>query len=253
VAADTRHRCRIPRSFAVATREVTEVEFRRFLAVNPKVSKRFFDREGRVASALKRYNPEEGGPAVTVSWHTAAAYCNWLSQQEGLPEEEWCYPRGVGESGEGWALQSGYLKRKGYRMPTQAEWEYACRAGAVTGRYYGRSAALLGKYGWYQANSGDRAHPVGVLRPNDLGLFDMLGNVAEWCLNRDVDVPAAQMRKDREDTEYQGGVASQVVYRGGAFSHIPSNVRCDVRRGRDPRARYTDVGLRVARTCGRGL
>jgi formylglycine-generating enzyme required for sulfatase activity len=249
VAADTRHLRTIPRSFAVATKEVTEAEFRRFLDSRPAIRKLFFDSEGRVLKVLKKYGPEAGSPIVAVNWHTAAAYCNWLSQQEGLPEEEWCFPRGVGESQEGTALSSGYLKRKGYRMPTEAEWEYACRAGALTDRYYGHSEALLGKYAWYQSNSSDRAHPVGSLRPNDLGLFDMLGNVAEWCLDRDIDVPAAQLRKPREDAEYQGGTARLLVYRGGAFSHIASNVRSDVRRGRDPSTRSTDVGLRLARTC----
>ena len=73
------------------------------------------------------------------------------------------------------------LERPGYRLPTEAEWEYACRAGAVTSRYYGRSVELLGKYAWYLQNSQDRAWPCGQLLPNELGLFDMLGNVYEWC------------------------------------------------------------------------
>jgi serine/threonine protein kinase/formylglycine-generating enzyme required for sulfatase activity len=246
--ADTRHQQTIPRSFAVATKEVTEAEFRRFLAANPKVRNLFFDPEGRVEKVLKRYSPKEGGPILTVNWHTAAAYCNWLSQEEGLPEEEWCFPRGVGESRKGMALPKGYLKRKGYRLPTEAEWDYACRAGALTSRSYGRSEELLARYAWYQGNSGDRAHAVGRLRPNDLGLFDMLGNAAEWCLNPEVDAPAEQLRKAREDTEYQGETAQLLDYRGGAFSHIASNVHSDVHRGRDGWVRSADVGLRVGRT-----
>ena len=77
------------------------------------------------------------------------------------------------------------LKRKGYRLPTEAEWEYACRAGAITSRYYGRSLDLLGKYSWFQANSRGRTWPCGERIPNDLGLFDMLGNQFEWCHNRE--------------------------------------------------------------------
>ena len=73
------------------------------------------------------------------------------------------------------------LKQPGYRLPTEAEWEYACRAGTMTSRYYGRSVKLLEKYAWYLANSQDHAWPCGRLLPNELGLFDMLGNVYEWC------------------------------------------------------------------------
>ena len=78
-------------------------------------------------------------------------------------------------------IPADVLQRTGYRLPTEAEWEYACRAGAVTSRYYGHSLDLLGTYAWYQANSRDHAWPCGSLLPNDLGLFDMLGNVYEWC------------------------------------------------------------------------
>src|SRR5437899_7797624 len=78
-------------------------------------------------------------------------------------------------------IRADALKREGYRLPTEAECEYACRAGAGTSRNYGLSTELLQKYAWYQANSEDRAWPSGSLMPNDLGLFDMLGNVHEWA------------------------------------------------------------------------
>ena len=81
-------------------------------------------------------------------------------------------------------IPADVLERKGYRLPTEAEWEYACRAGAITSRYYGDSIALLEKYEWYRANSPENARPVGSLLPNDLGLFDMLGNVFELCHNK---------------------------------------------------------------------
>ena len=85
------------------------------------------------------------------------------------------------------------LKRTGYRLPTEAEWEYACRAGAITSRYYGLSIDLLEQYARYQANSQDHAWPCGSLLPNDLGLFDMLGNVYEWCQDRYMLQHQAQM------------------------------------------------------------
>src|SRR5437763_263442 len=82
-------------------------------------------------------------------------------------------------------IPADVLQRKGYRLPTEVEWEYACRAGTVTSRYYGDSIELLKNYAWYVENGLEKAWPSGRLKPNDLGLFDMLGNVYEWCLDRD--------------------------------------------------------------------
>src|SRR5262249_9264774 len=113
----------------------------------------------------------------------AAAYCNWLSEWEGIAEEEWCYlPNKHGKYTEGMRLVPDYLSREGYRLPSEAEWGCACRAGAMASRYYGESEELLGKYAWYTRNSQDRGMlRVGSLKPNDFGLFDMLGNALEWC------------------------------------------------------------------------
>ena len=134
------------------------------------------------ASVLSRYSPDPDGPMIGPSWYTAAHYCNWLSEQEGLPKDQWCY---VPQRGRG--LRRGdddprrCLERTGYRLPTEAEWEYACRSGTVTSRYYGNSIDLLDAYARYQANSKEHAWTCGSLFPNDLGLFDMLGNMFEWC------------------------------------------------------------------------
>ena len=81
-------------------------------------------------------------------------------------------------------LKPNYLSLTGYRLPTEAEWEYACRAGAVTSWYYGETAELLTHYGWYRTNSPDQTQPVGAKKPNDRGLFDMHGNVFNWCQER---------------------------------------------------------------------
>src|SRR5262249_26118340 len=123
-------------------------------------------------------SPADEGPMILVSWFQAAAYCNWLSKEEGLDE---CYPP-LEKIGDGMQMPQGYLQRTGYRLPTEAEWEYACRAGAVTSRFYGTSEKLLGRYAWYRETTEDkRTQPGGLLKPNDLGLFDAYGNVWEWC------------------------------------------------------------------------
>src|SRR5262249_22445738 len=157
------------------------------------------------------------GPMIMVNWHYAAVYCNWLSEREGLPEAEWCYhvsPASV-------LGVAPRLDRKGYRLPTEAEWEYTCRAGALTSRHYGHSVARLGKYAWHRENAAERAHPSGRLRPNDLGMFDMLGNVAEWCQDGLAPYPPGNVIDDTEKLMKSALVQPLRVMRGGTFSRLP--------------------------------
>ena len=105
-------------------------------------------------------------------------YCNWLSEQEEIPKNQWCYePNERGRVRRGDEDPGRRPEASGYRLPTEAEWEYACRAGTMTSRYYGLSTDLLKRYAWYRPIAKIDAWPCGSLQPNDLGLFDMLGNV----------------------------------------------------------------------------
>ncbi len=241
---EMRHEKRVDRSFAIAAREVTVEQFLRFRKSHD------YDRV---------FSPSGDCPVNNVTWYDAAAYCNWLSEREGIAEEEWCYlPNKDGKYAEGMRPAPDYRRRAGYRLPSEAEWEYACRAGAATSRYYGEGEELLGKYAWYQGNSQGRGMlpagrlgvPGGRLKPNDFGLFDMLGNAAEWCQEPVAPYYPGPGGKPVEDVGDQRDVKDNDirVWRGGSFEEQASNVRSAVRFRNVPSFRTGDVGFRPVRS-----
>ena len=238
------HKRVIPRRFAIATKEVTVEQYKRFQQASP-------DNNDAAENDLKKFSPYLSGPMIVVTWYRATAYCNWLSKQERIPKEEWCYiPNKKGRYDEGMTIPEDVLERKGYRLPTEAEWEYACRAGARTSRYYGASMDLLGRYAWYLTTSQNQASPCGNLLPNDLGLFDMLGNVYEWVHDRYESYQPDQSRQIIDFINTSESINEKIprLLRGGAFSNPPANVRSAYRYWFRPSDRSIVVGFRLART-----
>jgi len=235
------HRRIIPRRFAISTKEVTGRQYQDFLEQNPKVYR----------LAIDKFSPDPTGPMNGMTWYEAAAYCNWLSKKEGLPKEQWCYePAEGGDYAEGMTIPANALERAGYRLPSEAEWEYACRSGTITSRYFGLSTDLLGSYARYQDNSQEHAWPGGSLLPNDLGLFDMLGNVYEWCQDA-----YARYQPGKDGVIIDHLILSESInekiprlLRSGSFLEPQALVRSAIRDRLAPQSRDSNYGFRPART-----
>lgn len=246
------HRERIPRSFAIATKEVTVGQFQRFLDDNPEIKRRAHaagQRDPtRTGPTLTRLKLDDDCPQVMMTWFEAAQYCNWLSKQEGIPEEEWCYPS-LDQIKEGMQLPKDYLHRTGYRLPTEVEWEYASRAGATTSRFFGSSEELLREYAWYTSNTfNERPWPVGQLKPNDFGLFDVYGNVWEWVGNWYKRELTDGVREDTEDAVLIVSKDYERPRRGGSYTYSADFLRSAYRNHYIPDERRDSVGFRIART-----
>jgi formylglycine-generating enzyme required for sulfatase activity len=136
------------------------------------------------------------------------------------------------------------LKGPGYRLPTEAEWEFACRAGTTSRYFFGDGRSELGGYAWYNANSGGMTHPVKGKRPNAFGLYDMHGNVWEWCW----DWHLIEYYRNSSVVDPRGPErATAKVGHGGSWGHDPNGCRSAVRHFTGPGTRDGNLGFRVAR------
>jgi eukaryotic-like serine/threonine-protein kinase len=232
--SETQHRCRIGRRFAISAHEVTKAQYRAFQqsVKSPLLAD---------LPLLRRVNPTEDSPQTAMAWYDAAHYCNWLSEQQGIRREQWCYkPTKPGEYGPGMTARDRFWELKGYRLPTEAEWEYACRAGTVTSRYFGSSEDLLPQYGWF---GHEWALPIATLKPNDWGLFDMLGNANEWC--------SPYNRADPDEGHPMTGpyeAGDTAMMRGGCYPQTAQNLRSAMRNAPLMAARDYGIGFRPVRT-----
>ena len=240
------HRRRIERSYALATTEVTVEQFQRFLKERPLADFQYAEMR----------SPTPDSPMNSVSWYDAAAYCNWLSEKEGIPPEQWCYvPNKYGRYACGMWMKRDFANLTGYRLPTSAEWENACRAGAETEYAFGDSDELLGNYAWYDVTTRSaKSYPVGGLRPNEHGLFDMHGNMWEWCQDRydfgylPITWKGGLQSDAPDDLTVAGQSEESRVLRGCSFNNHASYARSADRVNVEPGVRNSDVGFRPART-----
>jgi len=153
-------------------------------------------------------------PIMGVSWHNAKAYAKWLSQKTG----------------------------KQYRLPTEAEWEYAARAGTTSKWSFGNSEGSLKNYAWYRKNSNSKTHPVGTKQPNPWGLYDVHGNVWEWCEDWYVDSYNSTPRDGRANTNKDKNIK---VLRGGSWVIVPYDSRSAFRDWSNPTDRSYNIGFRL--------
>lgn len=202
------HRVRIPEPFTLGTYPVAFEEYERFA-----------DATGRKKPPDQKWGRGRR-PVINVSWEDAWAYCAWLSEQTG----------------------------QHYRLPTEAEWEYAARAGTDTEYWWGDSEESAGDHAWYSENSSGKTQPVGQKSPNPWGLHDMAGNVWEWVQDCWHDrYEGAPDDGSVREPENPADCRARVV-RGGSWNYDPANLRSAARNWYVPVNRLFALGFRLARS-----
>jgi formylglycine-generating enzyme required for sulfatase activity len=217
---ERQHEVTLTRDFYLGVYEVTQAQYKKVMGKNPsyftgdKVAERH-PQTGRFVKDVDSANH----PVEIVSHDDAVEFCRRLSER-------------ADEKAAG----------RRYRLPTEAEWEYACRAGSNTAFSFGNGSADLGSHAWYRANRNGMTHAVGGKKPNAFGLYDMHGNVWEWCSDwYDENYYASSPATDPKGPDS----GSFRVLRGGSWDNEPGGVRCASRNCLTPRRRYDGSGVRV--------
>ncbi|MCA9122908.1 MAG: SUMF1/EgtB/PvdO family nonheme iron enzyme [Planctomycetaceae bacterium] len=210
------HLVRITRPYYLGIHTVTQSEYEQVIGRNPS-----------------QITGDHQQPVECVSWYDAVSFCNRLSDKEGLQ----LYYK---IDGKAVSINGG----SGYRLPTEAEWEYACRAGTTTKWSCGDSERSLEEFAWFSKNSGGQMHVVGTLRPNEFGIYDMHSNVWEWCWDW------FQGYKADELTDPSGPVSGETrVMRGGSFGSSAFVCRAAYRLWNGPGHCSNVLGFRISRSC----
>ncbi len=203
-------------SFYIGKYEVTQAQYMAIMGKNPS------------------YFKENNQPVEKISWYDAVRFCNKLSEYEGLEPCYRIYGRNV----------TCNFNKNGYRLPTEAEWEYAARGGKYRREYTCAGSNHFYAVAWYWGNSGKKTHPVGQKQPNELGLYDMSGNVWEWCW--DWYGKNYYSRSPRNNPCGPNSGSGRVV-RGGCWNDNAWNVRIANRSRSNPSNRYSNLGFRLLR------
>ena len=236
---ETRHPVKLTRPFALLDREIT---FEELIAFSPE----YF-------GYMQQLDAQPADAGFASHWYDSVGYCRWLGEQLGLPETDQAYadpakldkekyPREPNPSAN-WAPRNWPidLGRRGFRLPTESEWEVASRSGARTSYGYGSDVSLLERFGWFQENSGKQVHPPRKRRPSVRGLYDLHGNLIEWTHDWYGDYNAETLT---DPLGRKGG--SSRVGRGGGWGFVAALCRVASRGSSVPAVRSGSNGFRLA-------
>jgi formylglycine-generating enzyme required for sulfatase activity len=241
----TQHEVTLSKAFWLGQTPVTQAQWQAVMGTKPSlfVSQSTGDDDGW------------SRPVECVTWYDAIEFCNWLTAMANRADARLaltpCYRVSaitreweLGQSARIVSAKVEVIKgADGYRLPTEAEWEYACRAGTTTAYSFGDDESMLAKHAWVGENSGECTHPVATRRSNAWGLFDMHGNVNEWCWDWYGEHPRGVV------TDPQGPRSgSSRVFRGSSWGGCSQSCRAATRNYDVPGDRDSSTGFRVART-----
>jgi formylglycine-generating enzyme required for sulfatase activity len=225
------HRVRLSQPWYMGVHEVTQEQYEAVCGSNPS----YFSPLGGGESEVTDLDTQSF-PVEQVSWNQSAQYCNALSRHEGLPESySW--------QGEACTVRRG----SGYSLPTEAQWEFACRAGTQTGYALAAAGPQLRDYAWFKFSAAGRTHAVGELRANSFGLHDLLGNVSEWC--QDGYLKTYYARLAQQTAVDPTGPSTDFFFRnirGANISLYSLGCRSAKRIAGEPNLMQNSIGLRIA-------